>query len=348
MLYNRFNEVDLTDSFFDDLKESYQEFSNWFLRKSNEKAYVFYNDQTSALEGFLYLKIEEGCNEDVNPPLPPLRRLKVGTFKIVAHGTKLGDRFIKKIFDHAIYENVEEIYVTIFEKHQRLISLLEKYGFSQNGYKETKNGIERVYIKKILGNFRDTISSYPLVNVSNKNIYILAIYPKYHTQLFPDSILNNESPDIIHDVSHSNSIHKIYLANMKGMSSLKSGDVLLIYRTTDRPNQARYRAVVTSICVVEECRHISSFESMKLFLDYCSPYSVFSNDELNTFWSKKKYPYVIRFTYNLAMRKKIIREKLLDMGIIKEKDYAGFVSITTEDFYKIIKEGHVCENIIVN
>jgi hypothetical protein len=51
--------IDLTDSFFDSLKKDYAEFSQWFAKKAEERAYVFPNEQGS-LEGFLYLKTEDG------------------------------------------------------------------------------------------------------------------------------------------------------------------------------------------------------------------------------------------------------------------------------------------------
>lgn len=80
----------------------------------------------------------------------------------------------------------------------------------------------------------------------------MSIYPDYHTRMLPDSILNNESHDLIQDVSHTNSIHKIYLCAMEGTSNFKPGDIIVTYRTTDRQGPARYRSVITSVCVVEE------------------------------------------------------------------------------------------------
>ncbi|CAN7434985.1 hypothetical protein LJR034_002694 [Caballeronia sp. LjRoot34] len=131
--FKQFKNIDLADPFFDSLKADYAEFANWFERKAENWAYVFENDESQALDGFLYLKVENGAVDDVDPPLPAANRIKVWTFKINAHGTKLGERFIKKLFDHAIEENAEELYVTAFPKHEGLILLLKKYGFSKVG-----------------------------------------------------------------------------------------------------------------------------------------------------------------------------------------------------------------------
>lgn len=100
----RFADIDLNDSFFDSLKEDYPGFESWFQKKAtnNEKAYVQYTG--NALQAFLYLKKEVGEElSDVTPTRPACNRMKVGTFKIDAHNTKLGERFVKKIMDAALY-----------------------------------------------------------------------------------------------------------------------------------------------------------------------------------------------------------------------------------------------------
>ncbi|MGH8626326.1 MAG: N-acetyltransferase, partial [Gammaproteobacteria bacterium] len=108
--YQRFEDIDLSDMFFDSLKNDYKEFSSWFKKKGAEHAYTFSADG-KALDGFLYLKKETGEIADVDPALPARQRLKIGTFKINPHGTRLGERFMKKVFDHAMAEKVSEIYV---------------------------------------------------------------------------------------------------------------------------------------------------------------------------------------------------------------------------------------------
>jgi hypothetical protein len=87
----QFDSIDIKDSFFDTLKASYVEFEDWFSRKckQGESAYVVYSD-SGELNAFLYLKIEKGPLVDINPILNVEKCLKVGTFKIDAHGTRLG------------------------------------------------------------------------------------------------------------------------------------------------------------------------------------------------------------------------------------------------------------------
>ena len=80
--YLYFNDVDLNDSFFDSLKDDYDEFSNWFCKKieDEEKAFVLKDD--SGIAAFLYLKDE---NEEIvltNSILPKMNRIKIGTLKL--------------------------------------------------------------------------------------------------------------------------------------------------------------------------------------------------------------------------------------------------------------------------
>ncbi len=294
----RFEEIDLNDSFFDSLKNDYTEFEEWFLKKAKENAYVFYGENES-IEGFLYLKHENDAVLDVEPILSKKSRIKIGTFKINAHGTRVGERYVKKVFDHAVTAGADEIYVTVFEKHHALIDLFSRYGFKHKAFKNTANGKELVLLKKMKIISEDVTHNYPIVQLTGKKTYLLSLYPKWHTRLLPDSILMTEVSDIIKDVSHSNSIHKVYLASMDGMELLKRGDVIIIYRTSDVDGMAYYRSVATSICVIEEYRNLNTFCNKEEFSNYCRPYSVFTEPELETLWRTKKYKHVIRFMYNL-------------------------------------------------
>ncbi len=130
----KFNRINLNDAFFNNLREDYSGFNEWFHRKNDEEAYITINSNNGLLLSFLYLKVES-TDEDysnISPVLPPKKRLKIGTFKVISNGFRLGERFLKIVFDNALKNKVDEIYVTIFNKRdeqKRLISLLEQWGF---------------------------------------------------------------------------------------------------------------------------------------------------------------------------------------------------------------------------
>lgn len=343
----RFAEIDLSDPFFDSLKEDYGSFSEWFRRKANEEAYVL--DVDGKIHAFLYLKKETGPVEDVIPPLPDGIRLKIGTMKINPHGTRLGERFIKKAFDYAINQGISELYVTVFPKHVALIDLFKRYGFIEHGKKVSPDGVEKVFVKSFKHLTGNILLDYPIINAKGAGKYLLAIWPKYHTRLFPDSILTNESYDMIEDVSHTNSIHKMYICSMD-VSPLKRGDILVIYRTKDDKGPAWYRSVATSICVVEELKSKYDFRDVNEFVDYCKTYSVFTEDELRNWYNnpRRKRVFVIKMTYNVALRKRLTMKRLVEEVGLDSKGYWGFRCLTDNQFDLIRLLGDVNEGIIVN
>lgn len=341
----KFSELNLEDTFFNSLKESYPEFSEWFNKKvtNDESAYVFFDDVGKILD-FLYLKIEEESMEDVNPVLPAKKRLKVGTFKILPRHSRRGERFMKKIMDRAIADDVDEVYVTIFPKSelQYLISFFESYGFHHVADKDHgEQGSEYVLVKDMRKTEGDVIKDYPFVSKSGVDKRILAIRPEYHTALFPDSILKNEDPyDLVQDVSATNSIHKIYICWMKDVDKLKRGDLLLLYRTSDGQGPANYRSVVTSICTVNEVKTLKDFKDEKEFVDYTNQYSVFSPKDLSEWYKNKNNFTVVKMLYNVAFTKKVIRKTLIENVGLKESAYWGFLPITDEQFNRIVELGN--------
>jgi len=346
MEYKRFSQIDLNDPFFDSLKADYAEFKDWYLKKSvnNEEAYVV--ETNTGIQGFLYLKVEDDEINDVNPPLPKVKRVKVGTLKVNPHGTRLGERFVKKIFDYATINDVEEIYVTVFEKHTALIRVFEKYGFINHGVKTTGNGSEIVMLRKLKSLKNSITESFPLIKLQGREKYLLSIHPPFHSRLFPDSLLNNEDYDIIQDISYTNSIHKIYICYMD-VSILKTGDQIVIYRTSDTPGAAFYRSVATSICTVEEVKMKGSFANVDDYVNYCRDYSIFDEAELREFY-KKPNLFVIKMTYNAAFAKRLTRGQLItDVGLDADA-YWGFMRLTNGQFIDILNRGKVSEGIIIN
>lgn len=344
-----FSKINLDDPFFDSLKSDYKEFPNWFSKKreEGESAFIFINNK-GLLDGFLYLKIEDEELNDIKPNLPSKNRLKIGTLKINPHGTRLGERFIKKAFDIALIRNIDEIYVTLFEKHEALLNLFQKYGFETRAIKSTPNGNELVLFKNISLITGDIVKDYPNTpKISDR--YLISLYPNWHSRLLPDSILKNEDPALlIKDTSHTNSIHKIYLTAMKGTERLKTGDTLVIYRTAPDGKSAEYSAVATSICVVEEVKNINDFRTLDDFLKYTLSYSIFSEKELTEFFKYKKYPVIIRFTYNIALNKRIIRKSLIEDIGMRRDQYWGFFKITESQYRKILSIGGVSENLAIH
>lgn len=351
MKQHKFEDISLSDSFFDSLKQDYPEFPEWYAKKAKEGAKAFIQkDEKGMLQAFLYMKQEtEGLN-DINPPMPAANRLKVGTFKIEAHNTKLGEYFVKKIVLSALFIDAREIYVTIYKKHASLIRLLQRYGFVEYGTKGDGEEPEFVYVKSMRNFTGDLLLDYPFIHAKGQRKFLLSVKPEYHTPLFPDSILNTEirTKDIlVKDVTHTNSIHKIYLSSMNGLDQLRRGDILLIYRTTDGQGPAKYRSVVSSVCVVEEIKKAKDFASVDDFLKYANAYSIFNKADLRS-WFVRYNMVVIKMTYNAAFDKRVTRNELIEEVGLKTEDYWGFFEMTDEQFNDIILRGKINESLIID
>ncbi len=343
-----FGNINLSDEFFDSFKEDYPEFEKWFNKKSEEIAYICNSDEKTT--AFLYLKIE-GEDEpytNIEPTFIKKKRLKIGTFKVTLNGYKLGERFIKIIFDNALQNKVDEIYVTIFDKRmdqRRLISLLEEFGFALYGMKQNSYGNEIVYVRKMekAYNLLNPKLTYPYFS-KNSRAFLVPIYPEYHTNLFPDSILRTESPtDFVENEPFRNAISKVYISRSI-FRDLKCGDAIIFYRTG-----GFYKSVISTIGIVESI--ITSIKDGPHFVELCRKRSVFSDNELMEHWNySNNKPFIVNFLYVYSLPKRINMEHLIQIGIIADVNSAprGFEAINPEKFELILKETQTDGSIIVN
>lgn len=343
----KFGKIDLNDTFFNSLKEDYAGFDKWFIKKYDEEAYITINSNNGMLLSFLYLKVEDE-NENysnINPQFSSKRRLKIGTFKVISNGFRLGERFMKIIFDNALKNHVQEIYVTVYDKRpeqRRLIDLLEQWGFVLWG---TKGEGELVYVRDFSPQFNieNLKSCFPYIS-KGRNVYVVPIYPEYHTELLPDSILNTESPEeFIEDFPHRNCINKVYVSRaMEPYPNI--GDILVFYRTG-----GYYKSVVTTIGEVLEVK--SDFLNENDFILYCRKKSVYPEQALRDMWRySTRKPFVVNFLYTYSFPHRINMKELIDLKVLLGVNDAprGFKPITKEQFEIILKETKSDESFIVD
>ena len=334
--------VDLNSEFFDTLREDYGGivFDNWFKKKARdkEKTYVFENE-SGIIQGFLYLKYEKPDETgylQIDPVLLPKRRLKVGTFKIDSTGFRLGERFLKIIFDNALKRGVEEIYVTLFENKRddvkQLKELMERWGFCRHGYKE--NG--EVVLVKSLEKYDGTKTpkyNFPVIK-GNPKFFWLPIYPQYHTDLFPDMILKNEDMHLYEEKkAHRYALEKIYLSGLY-KTDAQPGDIMMIYRIGES-SPKKYSSVITGIAVIES---ITDTKSVEECLELCKNRSVFEENEIMKMHRKR--PRVIKLLDYKPFVNKITLAYLWQQGILSfPNGPQTFDPITEEQYEHILKYG---------
>ena len=340
--------LDVTDSFFDSLRDDYPGFVRWFNGKAEEPAYVCRSD--GALSAFLYLKVEDRLTDysDITPLLTPKKRLKLGTFKVSLNGFRLGERFLKIAFDNALDVGADELYVTTFSRRieqQRLVALIEEFGFRKHGEKTSSAGREDVYVRDFSRHAESQTPSltYPYMS-AGANVFLVPIYEQYHTELFPDSILRTESPaDFVENEPHRNAIRKVYISRSIERN-LIPGDIVVFYRTG-----GYYRGVVSTLGIVEDV--VLDIPNESSFVQLCRRRSVFTDAQLSEHWNYRQNsrPFIVNFLYAYSLPRRINLKRLIEMHIVRDIESAprGFTPITQPQLQAILEESKSDARIVV-
>ena len=291
----RFSEINLNDPFFDSLKADYPGtssstgFVQWFATKAadGKRALIFEDDQ--GVGAFVNLKPNEA--EEINlangSVLPKTARLKITTIKIDERyrNQRIGEGALGLTLWQWRDLGINEIYVTVFDKHISLILLLEKYGFIHVG--NNLNG-ERVYIKDRRNlDFSDPCKSFPFLSGQVQHAGCLAIDMEYHDTMFASSDLANTLQERV-DISVANGLKKVYIGKPYSLA-FKVGEPVLVYRKyTGTGGRPGYKSVITTYCVATRIEKIKvngrAQYSYDQFLRMVGNKSVYNEDEL-----KEKY-----------------------------------------------------------
>ena len=343
-----FGNIDIQDTFFESFKRDYPGFENWFNRKAEEIAYIC-KGENDAILAFLYVKTEgkDEIYNDIQPILVPKRRLKIGTFKVTINGFKLGERFLKIVFDNAMQYNVDEIYVTIFDKtpdQKKLIELIQEWGFKYYG----KKGEENVYTRDFSPKFNVTNPQLTYPYFSNKaRKFIVPIYPEYHTELFPDSILRTESPqDFVENRPNRNALSKVYISRSYERG-LKRGDIIIFYRTKTDDGPAYYTSVTTTVGIVQEV--ITKIDNLQQFISLCKRRSVFTDLALGEHWNRspQNRPFIVNFLYVFSFAKRLNLKTLKEQNIISDSP-RGFDLLNDQAFQTLMELSNGNQRFIID
>ncbi len=340
----QFKDININDDFFISIKKDCEVFEKWFTKNSEIKCYVQVDDD-NAIKALLSFEIENNCDQDYTPKLTEKNYLKISAFKIDASGKRMCENFIDLAIRYALDKKIQHIYLNVSNKEEQLIKMLSQFGFVN--YAKNNITSETIFIKELIYQEKELslYRNFPFANVSKSKFFILGILPIYHSKMFPWSKLKNVQNEYT-ETPFTNGITKIYLAGMKGASEIKHGDLLFIYKTSGG-KKAKLYSVISSACVVEEFRHLSSFKSYEEFAKYCQIYSVFSEEELIEFYKTKKYPYVIKMLYINNLPKKISRQTLFENQIIDPLKYSGFVPLSKTKVKQILKLGECNDNNLI-
>jgi len=181
---------------------------------------------------------------------------------------------------------------------------------------------------------------------------MIPIYPDYHTELLPDSILTTESPyDFVESQPHRNAISKVYISR-SFERNINKGDIIVFYRTAAKDRSAYYSSVITTIAVAEG--KITDITDENDFILKCRKRSIFTDEELKKYWNwNPTYrPFIINFlyTHSFPTGKRINRQRLIELGVISgtKDELRGLKRITKEQFELILQETGTNESLIID
>lgn len=336
MLKKYVYELDGDDEIFDSLKNNYIEFKTWFKKISQDRreCWIHSFSGDKKLGGILIYKEEDTPVVTSDNIGLPGKTLKISTLKIADHmqGHKLGELFIKTVFNYANKNHYDYVYLTARSDNQSyLLNLLEDFGFVNYG-KCTKKR-DDVYVKKmsLRGEAQGTADVLdfhrrysPSIRCSGGvNKYIVPIQPYYHNILFPE-IEDNRRLFYTH-ASAGNTIKKAYLSHSK-IKNMCRGDLILFYRSKDKKS-------ITTLGIVEK---IFISKELDTILEEVAKRTVFSYEEIKKMAEKETHIILFRLVEHFPAPY-ITRDWLKEEKIYK--NCQSICKVENDVFSRILKKG---------
>ena len=262
------------DPIFDSLRVDYPGFDQWFGNVSQEGRQAWVIESPEGEYAGLCIWKSDDDEFRLGGKV-----MKLSTFKVSEgyRGRRYGELLLKTTFNELHANRYNHVWLTVFERHTALITMLEDFGFERRP-DETDLG-ELVMVKHLTptgGATRDHFGYHsqfgpPAVDLSlNGGVYVIPIQPRYHGRLFPDHPREQARllPD---DDPFGNALRKAYLSRSP-IAPLPRGATILFYRSDD------WQAI-TAVGVVEESRRSDDPSDIAAF---AGQRTVYSYEEIET------------------------------------------------------------------
>lgn len=326
------HEIDRNDPIFNTLRDDYSGFDEWFKSccKNRRKCWVI--EDEDKLVGIIIWKDEPVEEIGDLKSLTPKKVFKICTFKVspAFRGERFGEQLLKQAIWYAYKNGYDLCYLTVFaQKHVFLTRLIELYGF----FKAYEVKGEDYYAKRFLptdplqtlapieylNSYYPSFRDDPLVSK-----FMIPIRPEFHEILFPEkrqvyqqSLFNSEGA-VTSGQNESfvpgNSIRKVYLSRAP-CKRISPGDIIVFYMS--KGNNYKNAQSVTTLCVVEDVRHVSRLDELIKITAKRSVYTISQLEEhINHCLSKNKSLSVINFFVCGHFLNPVHLSKLKSSGII--------------------------------
>jgi hypothetical protein len=263
--------LDVDDDIFRSLREDYSGFDEWLgkVRADSDRRTCLLVKEDDKYAALALLKPEPDCEYDLPGPV-----IKISTFKVGAHyqQAKLGELLLKAIMGDAHHAGAGALYVTVFDKHQPLIALLTMFGFVDIGAR-TDLG-ERVLAKTLRApecDEHDDLTHHILYGPpalrARQSGYLVPIWPKWHDQLFPETVAHGDQLKLFEPQTHpwGNALRKAYLCR-SATRQIAPGDLLFFYRSQGR-------ATICAVGIVEDTLRSSDPTEVSSFVGLRTVYT---------------------------------------------------------------------------
>ncbi|MFN3753001.1 hypothetical protein [Flavobacterium sp.] len=332
--------------FFDSFKLDYGDYFDTWLKKcvqTNRKCYsLIVDDELQALLIYNIENIEDHKLANIFEKV-----LKICTLKVAdtAFGIKLGELFLNKMFEYCINQKLNYLYLTVYEKQEQLITLLDYFGFYRENFTNSQGLIEIRMIKCLnksaINTKENTIDIHPFYHDDETiSKFAIPIRPNYYSNLFKDGKLRppsifDASPDSVNEIQ-GNTIIKAYISNSK-IKNLKKGDILLFY--SSQTNKS-----IKPIGILETIKIVKDFDELSKIV---SKKTVFSQEDLLKMFIKKDELHVITFRLITYLSKKIPLQKIQQLESFKNK-IQTITKISEQDYQLLKNEGYFDKRYIIN
>lgn len=246
-------------------------------------------------------------------------------------------------------QRVEEIYVTVFEKHEELINLFRRFGFLRLG--KNHRG-EYVYLKSRKNiDYTDPYKSFPFITPSFPKAGLIPIMESFHDRLFPYSELKGNNEEIEEETA-GNGITKVYVGTPYSMMHYVVGEPVVMYRIYEGEGK-QYKSVVTSFCTITKIEIIKNNNKLNMALDdfikSAGNKTVFTSGELSDIFNSGKNVVMIEMVYNGFFGKghNINYKTLKENALFDTYPYS--IDYSKKEFIKILEMGDVnVQNVIID
>jgi L-amino acid N-acyltransferase YncA len=257
---------------FTSLRDDYPGFDQWLEKAAREQRRAWTIEPAGELAGICLWK-----DDDDEYQLGG-KVMKVSTFKVSNQhrGHRYGDLLLKALFQHLSSNSYDRAWLTVFEKHEELVALIEDFGFERLSGRTTELG-ELVMVKSLLPDENREYGAFefhqrygpPALAFSRAPVFVIPIQPQFHRLLFPDyeqQARSSQQPQLPWPQQpFGNALRKAYLSR-SGIRDLPSGSTILFYRSADVQG-------VTSVGVVESTLRSSDPGELAQFANLRTVYS---------------------------------------------------------------------------